>query len=55
MQPTASPRRHMANDHGTHEEGKSLEVKFHVYEMNTPIGKSINYQIILNKVQMKKL
>jgi hypothetical protein len=23
MQSTASPRRHMANDHGTHEEGKS--------------------------------
>ena len=31
-----------------------LDVKFHVYEMNTPIGKINNYLTILNKVQMRK-
>jgi hypothetical protein len=33
-----------------------LDVKFHVYERNTPIGKLMNYrnQIILKKVQTRK-
>ncbi len=33
---------------------KFLDVEFHVYEMSTPIGKAMNYQIILTKVLMKR-